>query len=826
MSKKLIINTLFFFTLLVPQAFAYQLKWVSQPAIVKEQDGTKVKFQQISGMILSEYFPTKKAVSIINIEVKNPKLNDDEKCDKDFFPHQVIKLKNPTQTKVKGVNVVYGFWPEEFKYVIFTCTNTAKGFRTSNASIRMPFTKAATKQTYMIQIEHAIQFFSKPENKKTSYLNKFKDIFYNFNFIELAMGIPPSAPSTTGLETQLDNLNNNVSDTNKNLSDLNATIGTESSAWRGESGKWQTESQAWQKEVSKLRDAFSTGLEKGDEWVGKLTKESEAWREQLATSQEWADKMLSNKNLFGMAFSTAAGAALGGFGVNLALKGITTGIEALINKGKVKKENYAKLSNALYGENGQGGLRKEYYDMEKKIDQLILALPVMAIFGGKDSYEALEIALSQDTAAKKKTLASSRKKLDEILQPLQDKADIYALEGNREKQNYYEACMRKDYRSINLANLDFEIKSSERILAFMKAQEDKKNKMRAGIGSHLNLDSFCNNIRDLIKDWRELEARFVQAEAIFLQDGKIEGKAVKEQFNHMKHLLDPNRIKKKGEDSLDYTEKTANKILNEAVKQMGAEYKKNDFGNRKSKKSFDKEYENCSLNWCRGMYTKSSGVACSQLIGELEPIPVDALFESLWRKDNTYFEQSPIYEGKPGDKFALLAAKGIIKRYFVETHTGGTSKHKVERQRVLRVIENKHGRKCFNHNFDKHFKKVLTGPEKCEEKDENKCPIDYKIRCSEKDYKKVGSFEDLAKCGEDYKRLKKIHTNVVVNIGAARRDLAKVGKIGKSSTAHTEEALRKLERKSKRDAEAARVLSGLPLDLKNQNKFDQYCKQK
>ena len=97
--------------------------------------------------------------------------------------------------------------------------------------------------------------------------------------------------------------------------------------------------------------------------------------EQLGESQDWLEETFTSGNLFKLALSTAAGAALGSFGMNMILNGVTSGvsklIDALKNKHDLNEAEIARLKQKFSQMDSTLG------DLESELDRLVMSLPLI-----------------------------------------------------------------------------------------------------------------------------------------------------------------------------------------------------------------------------------------------------------------------------------------------------------------------------------------------------------------------------------------------------------------------------------------------------------------
>jgi hypothetical protein len=208
--------------------------------------------------------------------------------------------------------------------------------------------------------------------------------------------------------TNWNNTNTQIGNANTNWGDTNVQIGNANNNWNNTNKEVDKANKNWEETNKKIGDLNDTAKKAADDanknWADtnkEISKMNDtADRAQEAANANWAEsnkilaKAMDPNHMAKVAFYTAAGAALGGIAVNLAVQGISEGISFLYElftgtkKKKLEWEDFEKAMQVW--DNTLNDLIK----MEQGVDSLISAFD---FFEGKnlgnDYVKQLNIAM-------------------------------------------------------------------------------------------------------------------------------------------------------------------------------------------------------------------------------------------------------------------------------------------------------------------------------------------------------------------------------------------------------------------------------------------------
>jgi len=690
------------------RCLSYEVKWIKNPSRMSKSLKGKIKAQSIYGLFLSKELPVKRIVSIENVEVTK---NSDEKnlsCGNNFFDPKIIDLENIKRVSINGINMIHGFWRTGFKYVMISCSPVEDGYRVSTAFIRLPFLKRVIRKTSLIQLSYI-------DSQKSS-----NDAAYVFNKVineslNLAFGDHAFAQfGTDELVDSLDRTTRSIDRLNETIDRSTTTFSEESKRWSEESGHWRevasefrSESEGWRGESADWRDEISSWKGESSKWRG----ESKQWREFL-------DKSVSPGNFFTIGLSTAAGAALGSFGMNMMLNGIQSGVVNLVdylNKNKRAKEN-GIIVDALNEQLQQinGDLEK----VEMQLDQMVMALPLIDFFSNVDQYEELEKHLFNKKRRVELKLqgveAQNKSQYDELIAQLsksKDSSETQRLEHCIETFDFTnELSLKKELDQISFSSELLDLRKS------------------------LDLGEYCHNLKSIFMLWRSAELKVKQARVMLLSKGD-RSNYLEKPFDEFKKAA--KKIKKSpGRASSDIA-REAKKVLSEGVSNITSEFK-----TRFKTIEFSDQVKMCSSNWCNSDGLKSAAT-CSQILGDIQ--------SSL--SSSTTSVAFPIgVDEKLASEFPDIFANR--KKPISD----------VEKIKYLRIYEGRLKGKCFRDKFSENYGSELKD----------------KIKCS--DFSRVAGFEDLAKCSQDYLIMESMYLDILEKNDVIKKDQKQLRKTDTTSS--------------------------------------------
>jgi hypothetical protein len=779
-------------------ALAYKVKWMFGPKHMQKEGANQVTFQQIKGLALSKYFPIKEAVTIVNLDVKTNKAGNEAKCGKNFFPHQGLKLKDVDISNVYGVDVINGTWEAGQRYMIFTCFETPTGYRTSTASIRLPFLKRYSQNTFVTQLEFSNSLISEFKQKKTTF--NFKKFIRSLNDLVIgkahAQGLPwggggsGGSGGSSGL-IDFSPLTDELAATRQEIARTRVALTQESDEWQIESDEWQNIFEGFNSDIVEQSEGWGVRVDElSDEVFGKvddiskmMQEESDQWQElgegvlgQWKSTEDFLRETINEKKLFSLAFSTAAGAAIGSFGVNALLNGITTGVGALIQyiaeSYDRKVDNYEdilKLSNEIKG---------SFNDLEDTLDAMVLKLPQIYAVAGSDIYSSLEVHMEKFIDAKIRAYNLLQDKVEEEQKKLDLLAADASWSGDHDQADRFSQCSSKLALDQRLLFEEQKIKDMIDALKLLSGHENlelalnpntadvndyylkKSDKKKKGLNA-LDLKAMCSKIYDLLDAWRAAEAKVAGVEALLSHHRGIKSKMVQKHFKKMRKALNASRLKKDSKKDVLKSFKRASKVRNKALKDMSKKYKKLFKGGQ-----FQQDFSSCEVNWCHASYEYP-----------------EEDFVSAYGTDQSC--NAVIHD----EKQRGLAATEIKK---------------------LQDLYETRKKRCFNRKFRKNYPDAVKN----------------EIGCNNAG--SFGNYKELAACSEDFQALDAIYGEIRAKAQQLTRKDGLIDNIESGTTSLKYAAA--YEALAEMDGHLAAVTEGVEDHLqdvrrkyKHQNLIDQFC---
>ena len=765
------------FIILLPTfVFSYEVKWVKQPKINAKDKIGALKTQSIYGMFFSRELPIKKVVTITNTEIISKK-EEGSQCEDSFFPTDEMKLEGVREMNLSGVRAIRGLWREGFKYVVISCANTRDGYKVSSAFIRLPFLKRTLRSTTLIQLG----FFNDSKLKMTEE----RRVYLDFLIDSLQEHLVPSAhgfTDTSDLIDTLDGTRRSIDSLNETISETNGILERESQAWQLESGKWREESAEW-------RDVASDFLTASEQWRESFTTESgawrdesgawreesvnwreqsDAWREQLGETQNWLSETFTSGNLFKLALSTAAGAAIGSFGMNMVLNGITSGVGNLINVLKNRhqlneaeirklKQNFSQMDSTL------GGL-------EAELDRLVMSLPLIHFLSEGDPYNYLENILRSERIKTASYLDVVKEEDDEKLRELSRQLRRAKRSGNEEMIGAYQRCI-DSYDLSEQVETQKKLESIDGLLGQINQQYLK----------NLKLPDFCSKLGDILRAWEAADVQLKIARLRLMNEGPGVSGIVRDRYDELMKLA--KKSKRKVKRNIKKTKARANQILKTATKDI-----RDNFLETYNHGAFKEDFSQCRYSWCHqgGMF--GEGVSCETILMDIQ--------QGLGGSSSG--------AQIPGNLYDVLMSEGAIEDSI--SRTDFNQLPNIEHLRAMDEMSKKYEDSCFNQTFKQHYS----------------TEIDESIRCE--NFDQVTNFDDLVKCSADHIRISGLYAETMNNLGVAQNNLSRMGSQGSPGVVVAAGAMEELSQASAEARDDTSVFSGLILeDYKNKEIIKEYC---
>jgi hypothetical protein len=669
---------------------AYEVRWLSKTSEVGVQKEGVVKTTSSNAFFVSKVLPIKKIVSIVDVEIKKNKKNKMNSCDENFFPARELNIKKITKTNLDGIYFVRGFWEDGYKYIIASCAETKTGFKSSTAFIRLPFLKRVIKDTYLNQLSFLKEGAINQNDKKTVFNDYIKKL------IEIGITSPSYGQGSPFGDA--DDLTDSFDRTRRSVDRLNETLNRSTETFQTESDDWQVESKKWRKVADSFLKESGSWRSESLDWrkeIESWREESGDWREESGAWRKMIGKTLTPGNFFNIGMATAAGAALGSWGMNILVDGVENGVSALV---KLLDRKGRRIANGIEVENLKEALAKvngSFNSLEEELDRLVMALPIVDFFSKFDKYEDLEKAIYSKL---------KRKELD--------------LERvtHRNKEEYLR--LGEDCTEC-LEEFDF----TEQFEVESEVKKIKNFTELLNINKEMNIEKYCSRINDILNRWFDTELKVKEARVLLL--GKKD-RATFLEIPYQEFKKAASKLKKGPIKAAAGIAKDAKKALDRGEKAITSEYI-----NRFNKGDFKKENNKCANSWCRagGLHGLPRDVSCSTYLIDMQKRIIASPSSS-----------EPI-RFPAGIQSLVLSDLGFSGRNF-----GSLSNQ--EKLRLLTSHQSNVKGQCFRLKMKKFYPEIL----------------DSKIRCNSFEFDQVETFNELARCSQDFVKMDAIYIDVLKDV--------------------------------------------------------------
>lgn len=319
---------------------------------------------------------------------------------------------------------------------------------------------------------------------------------FNLDTSGLQNGVETLNTTIGNTNTQLGNANLNWGNTNVQLGNFNNNLNNTNIQIGNANNNWNNTNTELSNFNNNLNDTNVQLGNANNNWNNTNAQMAEANKNLEGFNTNWAEsnklmaKMMDPNHMAKVAFYTAAGAALGGVAVNLAIQGVSAGISflhELFTGAKKKKLEWEDLEKAMSVWDTQ---LNDLVKLEQAVDAYLAAF---AFFDGKN--------LTNDYV----------KQLADSMRDMRFDRDLF-MEKFKD-QNLPTACRKVYYSAAD--ELDQKLKEYERVLQFAE-----KNNIQAGNANGAGY--FCNQLK-------ELQRRILSAENL-MQDLRLKILMAENQF--------------------------------------------------------------------------------------------------------------------------------------------------------------------------------------------------------------------------------------------------------------------------------------------------------
>lgn len=329
--------------------------------------------------------------------------------------------------------------------------------------------------------------------------------------------------------TNWNNTNTQLGNFNNNLNNTNVQLGNANNNWNNTNTELANFNNNLNNTNVQLGNA-NTNWNNTNAQMAEANKNMEGFNTNWAESNKLMAKMLDPNHMAKVAFYTAAGAALGGVAVNLAIQGVSAGISflhELFTGAKKKKLEWEDLEKAMSVWDTQ---LNDLVKLEQAVDAYLAAFE---FFEGK--------GLNNDYV----------KQLSDSMRDMRFDRDLFM---EKFKDQALPTACRKIYYSA-ADELDQKLKEYERVLQFAE-KNNIKGSSESGAGY------FCNQLK-------ELQRRILSAENL-MQDLRLKILMAENQFYSKQSDGLENRDEKMEEvnDRLDKTLKEKKKYDEKVVDRL------------------------------------------------------------------------------------------------------------------------------------------------------------------------------------------------------------------------------------------------------------------
>ncbi len=360
--------------------------------------------------------------------------------------------------------------------------------------------------------------------------------------------------------TNWNNTNAQIGNANTNWNNTNAQIGNANTNWNNTNAQIGNANTNWNNTNAQIGNA-NTNWNNTNTQLAGANKNLEGFNTNWAESNKLMSKMLDPNHMGKVAFYTAAGAALGGVSVNLAIQGVSSGISflyELFTGANKKKLEWEDLEKAMSVWDSQ---LNDLVKLEQAVDAYLTAFD---FFEGKN--------LTNDYV----------KQLADTMRDMRFDRDLF-MEKFKD-QNSPTACRKIYYSAAD--ELDQKVKEYERILQFAE-----KNNVQASNANGAGY--FCGQLKELQtkilsseNTMQDLRLRILAAENQFYskesdvldaRDDKIArindllGKTISEKTKYDENVVD--RLKENQQDNRSAFIETCLDGKNEVGLKINKEYK-------------------------------------------------------------------------------------------------------------------------------------------------------------------------------------------------------------------------------------------------------------
>ncbi len=386
--------------------------------------------------------------------------------------------------------------------------------------------------------------------------------------------------------TQIGNANTNWADTNKQVDKFNANMADSNKNWADTN-----------KEVSRANDT-----------AAKFADEAKMMNTNWAESNKMLALAMDPNHMAKVAFYTAAGAALGGVAVNLAVQGVSEGISFLhelftgAKKKKLEWEDFEKAMNAW--DNQLNDLVK----MEQVVDNYLAAF---SFFEGKN--------LGNDYV-KQLTMATRDMRFDR---------DMF-MEKFRD-QNMDVSCRKVYYDAAD--ELDQKVKEYDKIIAF--ATNNSMSIQNQGA------NYFCNQLKELQR--------------------KILGAETQMQDLRLKILVAENQFYGKQSDAIDKRDESIEKV-NDRLEKTLAEKKEYD---QKVMDRVKETHKQTKADWLAACYDgkNEQGLAIKEQLKS--SFAIIAYFKKRSRCSDAFANVEEVLKKRDEDAIRRIASEDELRKTLV-----------------------------------------------------------------------------------------------------------------------------------------------------------------
>ncbi|MBC7430073.1 MAG: hypothetical protein H7336_15770 [Bacteriovorax sp.] len=399
-------------------------KWSFTPMIIKTEGESKVHTKMFKRQLWIETTPVDIADTTF-VYLENPKKDEDPKKNELSYIAQAVKKSFGKDMKVSGLGSSYeieGKFEKINRYVKVSLVKKSNYIIVVTTFARLGLYNKLQGEIEELHETLATYEGKIPEAPKTSWYNFLlidKAHAAGFNLSKILGGSNTNSGATrgglsglssnvTGLTNSVNGLNDSVTNFNTSLDNTNIQFGSANTNWANTNTQFGTGNANWTNtnsqigaansnwaDSNKQADKFNANLsESNKNWANsnseaakanvtaaKFTDEAKAMNTNWAESNKLLAQAMDPNHMAKVAFYTAAGAALGGIAVNLAVQGVSEGIGLLVEmftgakKKRLEWEDFEKAMNVW--DNQLNDLVK----MEQAVDNYLAAFD---FFEGKN----------------------------------------------------------------------------------------------------------------------------------------------------------------------------------------------------------------------------------------------------------------------------------------------------------------------------------------------------------------------------------------------------------------------------------------------------------